>query len=283
MKREALRHPKMLDLACRLGVDRARAIGIVTLLLDFAVDAAPQGDIGKWPDGAIARACEWGTISTDTSHDASAFVAALVDSGWLDRHPDARLLIHDWPHHCERYVKSKLSSLKLDFHPGYFPPKEVKNKSTSAPSPDTSRDASTDTSGDPPRDQTKPNQTIKNPSDSSPQSEAPRTHEPALTEFVFPVVGKGPDTWTLPLADLEEFRRAYPVDIEAEMRKAAVWLRSNPQRRKTARGMMRFLNSWLEKAVNRSSGLAVAGTRPKPESRVPTLEDLENYRPYGPD
>lgn len=173
MKREALRHPKMLDLASRLGIDRARAIGIVTLLLDWTADMAPQGDVGKWPDGAIAMACEWGTASGDVSRDATAFVGALVDAGWLDRHPKARLLVHDWPDHCERWVKSKLASLGLDFHPAYAdlaPPAEPQETAEAANARDAGRDTGRDISAVPPRaragacarDQTKPNQPYPN-------------------------------------------------------------------------------------------------------------------------
>lgn len=144
MKREALRHPKMLDLASRLGIDRARAVGILTLLWDFTADAAAPGHVGKWPDGAIARACEWGTSPGDASHDATAFVQALADSGWIDPHPAARYLIHDWPQHCERWVKSKLNTLGEDFHPAYSEAKPT-------PSPDASRDTAPDATGDPPR------------------------------------------------------------------------------------------------------------------------------------
>lgn len=41
---------------------------------------------------------------------------------------------------------------------------------------------------------------------------------------------------------------AYPkIDVHAELRKMAEWCRANPQRRKTARGVKRFINSWLSR------------------------------------
>lgn len=44
---------------------------------------------------------------------------------------------------------------------------------------------------------------------------------------------------------------AYPgIDVVAELRKARAWLISNPTRGKTARGIPRFCNAWLEKAQN---------------------------------
>ncbi len=67
MKRDALNHPKMLDLSSRLDIPRAHAIGIITLLLDFTAQYAAQGDIGKHRNGAIARACEWMANPTSSS------------------------------------------------------------------------------------------------------------------------------------------------------------------------------------------------------------------------
>lgn len=108
MKRETLRHPKTLDLAARLEVDRPAALGYLTLLWDFVAEFAIQGDVGKWQNGVIAGACDW-------RGDHDSFVNALVESRWLDVNTTHRLIVHDWPHHCEQWVKLKLSRLKLLF------------------------------------------------------------------------------------------------------------------------------------------------------------------------
>lgn len=139
MKRETLRHPKTFDLASRLGIDRARALGILTLLWDFAADSAIQGDVGKWPNGSIARACDW-------LEDADAFVEALVEAKWLDRSSTHRLVIHDWPHHCERWVHLKMGKLRLTFDSVYGPAER-----TIEPTLEPSAKPS------PPRDRTEPN------------------------------------------------------------------------------------------------------------------------------
>jgi hypothetical protein len=153
VKREALFHPKMLDLAARLNISQAQAIGHITMLVNWTADFAIQGDIGKWPNGAIARGAGW-----DASPDT--FVDALTEAGWLDPHETHRLLLHDWPDHAERWVKSKLSSLGLTFCMAYGGLKCNVSK-------DVSRDTSASTSGDPPRDRTKPNQTEPNRTSSS--------------------------------------------------------------------------------------------------------------------
>jgi hypothetical protein len=108
MKRDAFNHPKTLDLASRLDITRAHAVGILTLLFDFCAMYSAQGDIGKHRNGAITRGCDW-------AGNPDEFIRALVDSGWLDEHPTHRLLIHDWSEHCEQWVKLKLQKLGLTF------------------------------------------------------------------------------------------------------------------------------------------------------------------------
>ena len=53
-------------------------------------------------------------------------------------------------------------------------------------------------------------------------------------------------------ADIDTWRELYPaVDIMQELRNMRGWLLSNPTKRKTKRGMARFINSWLAKEQNR--------------------------------
>jgi hypothetical protein len=71
--------------------------------------------------------------------------------------------------------------------------------------------------------------------------------QPAESKFVF--VLKGEKQWHLPPAKLGEYRKAYSgIDIEAELYKSAQWLVDNPAKRKTADGMLRYINGWLGRA-----------------------------------
>jgi hypothetical protein len=108
MKLDALDHPKTLDLSARLNISLPTAIGHLELLWAWTGKKAAQGNIGKWPDGAIARACFY-------DGDPAVFIAALVDCRFLDAHPEHRLTVHDWPDHAPRWVKSKLSTEGLVF------------------------------------------------------------------------------------------------------------------------------------------------------------------------
>lgn len=52
----------------------------------------------------------------------------------------------------------------------------------------------------------------------------------------------------------EEYVRLYPnVDIAKEFRSIRAWCIGNPAKLKTRKGVLRFVNSWLEKAQNRRS------------------------------
>lgn len=102
MKIDALDHPKLFDLGARLDVSRPCAIGHLELLWRFTAKHAPRGDVGRHPDGAIARACDW-------AGEPAAFVQALVAAGWLDLVDEHRLVVHDWADHVERWVLAKLA------------------------------------------------------------------------------------------------------------------------------------------------------------------------------
>ena len=143
MKKRALHHPKTYDLASRLGISRPTAIGHLELLWDFTEEHARAGDVGRWPDGAIARACEW-------SGDPAEFVDALVGAGWLDRQPTHRLIAHDWPEHAQKWVRASLRNEGKTFLPCYgvterleYQP-EGSTESTTEASQETSTEASTE-------------------------------------------------------------------------------------------------------------------------------------------
>ena len=59
----------------------------------------------------------------------------------------------------------------------------------------------------------------------------------------------GGGSWTLDEKRLGIWRDLYPdLNVDQECRKAWAWLDANPMKRKTARGMPRFLVAWLNRA-----------------------------------
>jgi hypothetical protein len=94
-------HPKTHDLASKLKINIAWCCGILECLWAFTGDYCPAGDVGKYSDTAIARACHW-------TRDPHEFVVALTEAGWLDENQVHRLVVHDWHTHCPDYVKKKV-------------------------------------------------------------------------------------------------------------------------------------------------------------------------------
>lgn len=108
MKRGTPDHPKMKRLTRVLRINRAWSVGILESLWHWAGRFAPQGDIGRYPDGDIAEAVFW-------PKEPGILIEGLIESEWVDRDTAHRLVIHDWPDHAEESVKKYLKRNKLDF------------------------------------------------------------------------------------------------------------------------------------------------------------------------
>ncbi len=102
MKLGTHRNPKFADLQARTELSVPMTIGTLELLWQFAMEQAPQGDVGKWPNDAIERACYW--LGTP-----GLLVDSLLNSGWLDECDERRLVVHDWIDHAPEYLKKRLS------------------------------------------------------------------------------------------------------------------------------------------------------------------------------
>lgn len=60
------------------------------------------------------------------------------------------------------------------------------------------------------------------------------------------------DTYEPEEADIIAWQRAYPaINVHQELNAMESWLDANPTRRKTSRGIKRFINSWLSRAQDR--------------------------------
>lgn len=95
--------------------------------------------------------------------------------------------------------------------------------------------------------------------------------------MVFLTVGRnGEKEWFLTESKFDEWVATFPgVDVLAECRKASQWLRDNPTKRKTARGMTRFLFSWLERNQNRgptTSGHPSGNGKPHKETQSEMID-----------
>lgn len=72
-------------------------------------------------------------------------------------------------------------------------------------------------------------------------------NEPALTNHKFPI--RGGKTWHLTQDYYDELKETFPLhDIEGDVREAKLWCRVNKRKRKTAKGMTKFLLGWMSRA-----------------------------------
>ena len=85
-------------------------------------------------------------------------------------------------------------------------------------------------------------------------------------------------SYDVPLDKIAVWKDAYPaVDVEQELKRMAAWLDSNPTRRKTRRGITKFINTWLSREQDR--GGRFKGSRQQDRELTPQDYELpEEYR-----
>jgi len=123
MKRGTIRHPKLLRVARQLGCKPYAAIGLLEALLDWAYSFARRGDVGRFSDEDIAEAVGW----DGNAHD---FIAALVETRWLDRCLTHRLVIHDLAEHADRTWRQALDRAGEQFAVVHPPPPDAPREAT---------------------------------------------------------------------------------------------------------------------------------------------------------
>lgn len=119
------------------------------------------------------------------------------------------------------------------------------------------------------------------------QSRKPATLRPIGDDEMPTINGNG---WKPTPAELATWIGAYPaVSVPSTLKQIKAWLVSNPTRRKTYRGMPRFVNSWLGREQDQPRASIPPPPRPKPvvapkplftpeEERPPTVEECEAAR-----
>lgn len=88
--------------------------------------------------------------------------------------------------------------------------------------------------------------------------------------LLFPTIGANGTEWRLRRAQVEEWQGLFPtVDVLSECRAALAWIKASPERRKTVKGMPRFLVAWFTRSVDRRGASQTARTSAsqRPEKR----------------
>jgi hypothetical protein len=239
-------HFKTQRLKRLLRIPAYQAIGILEALWQFVAANAWEGDLGKIPDEDVLASIEY-------DGDGAALFGALVSAKFLDVDKHCRYRIHDWYEHAPEYVRKRIDR-KYGKPPsdngGQWPP-TADNGALTMPN------------------QGKPNQD-KN-SCSEPNKSVREPEEPILE---FATKGK-PSYWHVTKLQVDRWTELFPgLDILAECRKALAWVEAVPSRRKTARGMPKFLVGWIGRSNDRTRGHPASSA-----SRAPTVDDLSGYSP----
>lgn len=81
--------------------------------------------------------------------------------------------------------------------------------------------------------------------------EVPETDTPQKEEIFIQLILNDKTFYDLPMSMVNQYEELYKaVDVKQEIRNASAWLLSNPTKRKTRRGILRFINGWLERKQN---------------------------------
>jgi len=258
MKANAADHPKVRRLARKLAITRWQVIGVLESVWQFAAQYAEDGVLcPRYTPAEIADFIEW-------DDDATALFAAMVDAGLLDREDD-EIVIHDWAEHAPDYVKKRLQK------------RVARAAKKSGLSPDSRETVGRQSHDSPPTVSSIPSveeRSVDKPSQAKTSCSTPSKDDPEPV-LVFPTVGSGAKEFPLTQAKLDEYAESYPgVDVLAECRKALQWCRDNPAKRKTAKGVPRFLANWLSKAQNSGQG-----ARASPGPFVAPAIDIDKILP----
>jgi hypothetical protein len=218
-------HPKVVKLMSRLSVTRVTVIGALHAVWTVADQHASD-------DGVL----EMDAAALDGFAETPGFCQALQDVGWLEI-SDGSVKFPRYHEHNGSTAKSRASAQKRQ-----------KRSRKSATFVTQDRDQRR---GEERREESKtPTESFcSEPSLNGSELDA----GPVVLEF--PTVGTGVKTWHLTQAKVNEYSEAFPgLDIMAECRKARQWCVDNTEKRKTAKGMPRFLNTWLSKAQDEHGG-----------------------------
>jgi len=244
----AVTKSKFKKLKRRLGVPHYAVVGVLETIWHIGSASCQDGAIGRMSNEDIAAEIEW-------AGSPDELVQSLVDCGWLDLCPVNRLVIHDWAEHCPRFVKGAMAKHGKKF--------AIQSPAV-APFPE--QPAIAPCYSTVPPNLTKPNLTKPNQTEGIVPCPRDGDTPPVLT---YPTNGN-PHSWNLVQSQVDDWIAAYPgLDVLWECKRALAWVKAQTVK-KTARGMPRFLNSWLARASDRP--------RPGNQNRPGSFETLAEKR-----
>lgn len=235
-------HPKTIRFARLLKLKVPHAFGHLVLFWRWAVQYSKNGSLEGYSNEDISDAAGY-------SGDPEKFVSALVNCGvngpgYVEREPSGTLEVHEF----SSYLGVLTNERRRDAER-----KREKRKEKAATGAGLSESVHRTSAGHPPDVHRVSDVEERRGEEKYVVAPSPDTSgsKPSSGETFSTVAGKA---WEAPLDLLDGLATAFPgVSVPAECAKARVWLLANPTKRKTPRGMPKFLNSWMERAQNRGT------------------------------
>lgn len=238
-------HPKIGRLMRRLDCSRMEAVGIVVSLWCWCSQSREDGHLGDLEPEDIADACRWTT-------DPAKTWDALLTCGWI-ANGDIGPTVHEWMEYQSKYKRASLLHAR----------RQAKYRSRTVTEASRDRHASVTPSpqvtqrGEERSGEERSGEELRTTyACAAAKAEAASPATPAAGDsaiLTFPCIGKD-KSWTLTEAVADKLDAAFPnVNIDAEARKALAWIEADPTRRKTARGMLRFLTAWMSRTADRGT------------------------------
>jgi hypothetical protein len=110
----------MLLLSQILRVRLLEAVGLMEALWHWTARYAPRGDVGTFTNEMMASGVHWHG-NPDKMIEALLLAKGASGFGWLEEHPQFRLVVHDWHEHADQAVKKVLLRAGATFWNGATP------------------------------------------------------------------------------------------------------------------------------------------------------------------
>lgn len=267
--------PKVIAMAQRLRISVDTVIGKLFRLWRWAAKHASDGNVTQpltttWLDSYTAQA---------------GFAESLILVGWLDATGPSLVFVNFTEHNWEIDRSQELAAERQRRY------RERKRVTRNAGQRDRNVVASRTPIPIPTRGMDSPS------TPSCSEAERPPREPVESAVLTYPTTGEVKE-WHLTQKYIDEWKTAFPaLDIEGECRRALAWVNANPGKRKTARGMPRFLVAWLERSQNSGAGGRAGGggshARPgdavgpggrvrPPEGKYDNLDDSWLFAPGAP-
>lgn len=121
---------------------------------------------------------------------------------------------------------------------------------------------------------------LQNNENRAPENEGIEAQPEPKSGILLPLNDKS--LYDVPESKISMWEETYPaVDVKQELRKMAAWLDSNPTKRKTRRGIERFINNWLSRQQDRGGSSIGSTYRDRQQGREAAAGLSQEYAGLG--